>query len=324
MTTHAIDQGTICGAVELANRAPSVHNTQPWRWLLGDRTLHLYADLQRWLPATDSDGRDLVISCGAALHHARVALAAAGIPTRVHRLPNPDEADHLAAIELGRGSAAEADLALASAIPARRTDRRPFGTWPVPLDFVIELATRAANEGVVLRAVDASQRSRLISAIRDAETLQAELPGYPTELALWSGRHANVDGIPAANLPRGPVDPSQAARRFTEGEIEPLGHAVDGARLLVLGTTSDDNLSHLRAGEALSAVLLHATELGLATCPLSQPLEIAATRRTVRDQILHGTLSPQMLIRVGWAPTGPPLRATPRRPVGDTIGPLDG
>jgi nitroreductase len=324
MTAHTIDQNTLRGAVELANRAPSVHNTQPWRWLLGERTLHLYADLHRWLPATDSDGRDLLISCGAALHHARVALAAAGIPTRVHRMPNPDEADHLASIELGGGSAAEADLALASAIPVRRTDRRPFGTWPVPLRFVVDLAVRAAAEGAVLRAADDDQRSRLIAAIRDAEALQTQLPGYPTELALWSGRHANVDGIPAADLPSGPVDPSQAARRFTKGEIEPAAHANDGARLLVLGTVSDDNLSHLRAGEALSAVLLGATELGLATCPLSQPLEIAATRRTVRDQILHGSSSPQMVIRIGWAPSGSPLRATPRRPVRDTLGRLDG
>jgi nitroreductase len=323
MSTHTIDKSTIRGAVALANRAPSVHNTQPWRWLLGDRTLHLYADLQRWLPATDPDGRDLVISCGAALHHARVALATAGIPTRVHRMPNPDEADHLASIELGRGSLAEADLALGSAIPARRTDRRPFSTWPVPLDFVVELSVRAAAEGAILTTLDDNQRAQLLAAIRDAEALQTELPGYPTELALWSGRRANDDGIPVANLPGGPIDPDQAARRFAEGEIEPLGHAVDGARLLVLGTASDDNLSHLRTGEALSAVLLGAATLGLASCSLSQPLEIAATRRTVRDQILRGSLSPQMVIRVGWAPTGSPLRATPRRPVGDTLRPLE-
>jgi hypothetical protein len=86
-------------------------------------------------------------------------------------------------------------------------------------------------------------------------------------------------------------------------------------------TTSDDPLSQLRAGEALSAVLLHATDLGLATCPLSQPLEIPATRRAIRDEILDGTLCPQLVLRIGWA-CGPPLPATPRRSQLDVVDQL--
>ncbi|MCU1662063.1 MAG: nitroreductase [Pseudonocardia sp.] len=94
----------------------------------------------------------------------------------------------------------------------------------------------------------------------------------------------------------------------------------DGAVLLVLGTASDDPLSQLRAGEALSAVLLHATEVGLATsCPLSQPLEVGTSRVVLRAEVLDGTVSPQLVMRVGWAPIVPPLRPTPRRPIDDTI-----
>ena len=60
-------------------------------------------------------------------------------------------------------------------------------------------------------------------------------------------------------------------------------------------------------------MLLTATTLELATCPLSQPLEIGSTRRMLRDDVLQGTLSPQIVLRLGWPPVGPPPPATPRR-----------
>src|SRR3982750_4766364 len=93
-----LDQRTLRAAIELASHAPSVHNSQPWRWVIGPRTVHLYADLRRWLPATDADGRDLVVSCGAVLHHLRVALAASGMHAVVHRIPDPARPDDLAAL----------------------------------------------------------------------------------------------------------------------------------------------------------------------------------------------------------------------------------
>ena len=88
--------------------------------------------------------------------------------------------------------------------------------------------------------------------------------------------------------------------------------------LAVLGTASDDTLSQLRAGEALSSVLLTATTLGLASCPLSQPLEIGSTRLMLRDIVLEGTLSPQLVLRLGWPPVKRSLPATPRRSSADT------
>jgi nitroreductase len=321
----AVDRRTLRAAIELAARAPSVHNSQPWRWVLGPQSVHLYADLRRWLPATDADGRDLVISCGAVLHHLRVTLAAAGLTADVHRLPNPGEEDHLAAITVRQAEPGVADLDLAKAISVRRTDRRRYSSWEVPDGFVEDLVGHAAAQGAVLRSVTSAHlRDLLQAAFRAADAIQEDIPGYRTETALWSGGTADGTGIPAANLLRDPLGSgSGTARRFSSGTIEQAaavdGDAEDGALLLVLGSASDDTLSQLRAGEAASAVLLHATTLGLATCPLSQPLEIGPTRVRVRDEVLGGTLSPQLVLRVGWAPSGPPLPATPRRPVDETI-----
>lgn len=316
---NQIDHRTVRSAIELAAHAPSVHNIQPWHWTLGRRLVHLNADLTRWLPATDADGRDLVVSCGAALHHLRVALAAVGIRAAVHRQPNPGEPDRLATLELKPGFGTEVDLDLAAAITGRRTDRRPFSDWQIPEDSQRQLEGAAVAQGAILRMVGTGgPRSALLEAIHEAEALQTGVPGYETELATWSGRRAGDDGVPAANLLHARTAGIPASRGFPEGDIGPypLGRQ-DEAMLAVLGTASDDTLSRLRAGEALSAVLLTATTLGLATCPLSQPLEIGATRRILRDDVLEGTLSPQIVLRIGWPPVGPGLPATPRRSFAD-------
>jgi hypothetical protein len=85
----AFDEGTVRAAIALASRAPSTHNTQPWICRLGVASVQLYADPTRWLPATDRDRRDLIVSCGAMLHHLQVALGSFGIDVTIHRLPNP-------------------------------------------------------------------------------------------------------------------------------------------------------------------------------------------------------------------------------------------
>jgi nitroreductase len=139
MIVNQVDHRTVRSALELATRAPSVHNSQPWRWRIADRSVHLYADRARRLPATDPDGRDWILSCGAALHHLRIALAASGIAASVRRIPNPSEPDHLAALQLHDRAPDACDIRLATAITARRTDRRRYGPWPVPEVFVAEL-----------------------------------------------------------------------------------------------------------------------------------------------------------------------------------------
>ncbi len=157
MSTTRPDHQTLLAAIELANRAPSVHNTQPWHWLIGDESVHLMADRSRQVPATDPEGRDLLLSCGAALHHLRVALAALGWRAVVHRVPNANEPDHLAAVEIRPHTPTDTDVALASAISRRRTDRRRFTSWEVPADHLDLLSRRAAHTGALLVPVTAPE-----------------------------------------------------------------------------------------------------------------------------------------------------------------------
>ena len=318
------DRENLRTAITLAMRAPSVHNTQPWQWLIDDESVHLFADWTRHVPATDPDGRDLLISCGAALHHFRVAIAALGWSTSVHHVPNPAAPEHLASLEFRPHEPSDRDIAAAAAISRRRTDRRSMSSWPVPPEHLRLLADRARDQGALaVHVTDPAARFELAGAIAQAAVIQTNSPDYAYELATWTGRaRGGRDGVPATNTPAATRDAN--LRAFPHGTLtEPSGKRYgQQTELLVIATSGDDVLSRLRAGEAASAALLAATELGLATCPLSQPLEIADSRRHVRDTVLDGCAEPQLIIRLGWAPTtAEPLPGTPRRDIDEVIRP---
>jgi nitroreductase len=320
MNARFPDAGTIWTVLALASRAPSVHNTQPWRWLVGAESLHLYADADRQLPNTDPDGRDLILSCGAALNHCVVAFAAVGWHAKVSRLPNPADPNHLAAIELSCSTADPVDIALAAAIPRRRTDRRHYNSWPVPVSDIALMAARAARNGVTLCQVEDTDKLHKIVAQSVWDHMTHD---YLVELTEWSGRYASVAGVPARNTPKSDPNAKIPSRLFAGPALAmPSGASAsdDDAVVLALGTRTDDRLAQLRAGEATSVVLLTATATGLASCPVTEPLEMADTRGAVRSEIFGSSSYPQMLLRVGWAPiNADPLPSTPRRDLSDFV-----
>jgi nitroreductase len=325
------DHQTVLAAIELANRAPSLHNTQPWRWLIGDQSVHLMADRARHLPATDPDGRDLLLSCGAALHHLQVAFAALGWRAEAHRIPNEHDPDHLAAVEVRPHNPTDDDVAFAGAISRRRTDRRRFSSWEVPGEHLDLMVRRTARTGALLVPVtDGANRWLLTRAIDVAARRQSGDPDYQLEVATWSrSSFAAQDGVLTASGSPTPVRHDDTAMRaFPRGTLTntTTGRGEqDRGQLLVLATLRDDPVSVLRAGEAASAALLTATDLGLATCPLSQPFEITDTRATIREQVLDGAAHPHLVLRVGWAPTSaPPLPHSPVRRTEDTVDYLPG
>lgn len=320
------DRATLRRAVASAVRAPSVYNSQPWRWQTSTTDgVDLFADPHRHL-TIDPDGRDLLLSCGAALHHLIVALAELGYSARVDRFPDPENTHHLARVRPSTTCPSADTAELARAIALRRTDRRRFSARRVDDALLESLIGHAAACGVELHVVTGNYRVRLIEIISQSASLQRQQAGYGAELARWTHRYAGAgDGIDSGTVVSGVAHPGEVPMRAftTRGRLAQSPHSfehADSSVLMLLCSARDDRLGALRAGEAASAVLLAATTLGLATTPLSQPLEVAQTRAWIRDHILSLGLFPQLALRIGWAQPGcADLPPTPRRSLKDVL-----
>ena len=306
----------------LACRAPSVHNTQPWSWRVRENRVDLYADLRRHLVHADPQRRDLMLSCGAALHHFQVAAHALGWSTRVRRVPDPSNERFVASIELGTGRPAPDATEMLAVIRNRRTDRRRLTSWPVPAERLNALCMAGNQWGAQLLPVyDETAKRRLEQLTRRADVLQRSNPAYVTELNNATVYWADV-GVPVAHIPREEHVPSSDAlnRRFPNGVLDdPVVDADEPSDgMLIVCTSSDDTLARIRAGEALSAVWLQATRDGMSMVPLSQALEVEETRRALQQEVLDDKALAQIVVRLGWLPLSRrELPATPRRDVAD-------
>jgi hypothetical protein len=325
-TTAAPARADIQRAVALAVLAPSIHNTQPWRWVATGGVLDLYADRERQLPAMDPDGRGLLLSCGGALWLATLGFAVAGWQVAVERLPDPHRPDLLARIRVtGRRAPDQEVLELARAAERRHTERRPFAPDPVPVELLDRLVGVAADGPDVYASVIGSVDERLDLAVVFSWSNRVETgdPAYRAELARWSrpGDSAHRDGIPAEAVPHVPAGAERHTdlplRDFEVGGTgeQTLAEPVDERpAYVVLFTVGDGEADRLRAGEAYVRMSVEAERLGLASSALTQALDLPPVRerfRTLMDWQHH----PQMVLRVGRPPAAASSPATPRRPM---------
>ena len=313
------DTEVIRDAVRLACRAPSLHNSQPWRWVAEDDTVQLFLDKDRVLYSTDHSGREALIGCGAVLDHFRVAMAGAGWTANVDRYPNPSNTLHLASIDFSPMKfVTEGHRLRADAILLRRTDRLPFAEPPDWKSVESQLRRTVTADAVRLDVIADEVRPELAEASQLTESLRLYDSSYHGELSWWTGHYETREGIPQSSLVSAAEgDRVDVGRNFpvTDDSDRRFEFGHDHSKILVLSTHDNERASVLQCGEMLSAVLLDATMAGLATCTLTHITELRASRDIVAS-LIEQTTTPQILIRVGLAPSRGDLPpATPRRPL---------
>ncbi|WP_062987832.1 Acg family FMN-binding oxidoreductase [Nocardia anaemiae] len=316
------DHSTVVAAMRSACRAPSLHNTQPWRWVFDGTRLHLYRDNDRLLTSADPLGRQLVISCGAMLHHVRTVFAAKGWHTDTTRLPDTGRPDYLAVIEFRPWPEPPTGvLARARAIERRRTDRLPL-LAPTGMAQLLHAGRMLVTpHDLDLDLLHESARSKFAVASDHATALRRHDIEYQSELHWWAGHSGDPEGVPREAL----VSDAEFAR-VDVGRAFPAaphssrrGDLEDQARLLVLSSPRESVSAWLHTGEALSALLLECTTAGLASCSMTHITEMPSARMVIAGMLPHpGT--PQVVIRVGTAPDDEPeTPPTPRRPLADIL-----
>ncbi|GLY49846.1 nitroreductase family protein [Lentzea sp. NBRC 102530] len=302
-----------------ASLAPSVHNSQPWRFRLLPDRIELHADPDRTLPATDPDGHEMRLACGAALLNLRLALQGFGVRPLVTILPGQEAHGALATIRRGGQLAPDDEmLALLKAVPQRRTNRHPFFESGVEGRHRHALVRAAELERSWLHVVDTREEvARMKSFVRRAHTIQLRDPEVQAELESFTGdRPGAADGVPRANAGFRPETQDEwIFRDFQAGERVAGKDYESNPLVAVVCSHYRGQLADIQAGQAMQRVLLTATTLGLSASFMSQPVEVRNVREELR-RALGGTLVPHTLLRIGYST---PVPATPRRPISELL-----
>jgi len=290
--------------------APSVHNTQPWWFRADGREISLYADTSRQLVVADPAGREMMISCGAALFTVRLALRALGYIPRAHVLPDPAEPLLIARVSWQqRAAQADYELRLFDQVLQRRTHRGGFDPLPLPPGLLSVLQAGAERDGAALRIITGEASRALLATTTEMAERTQRLDGpHAREMAAWvpppgSGRD---DGLPPTAYPARQVRtvPHFPGRDFAHGRGwgMPASTAQAAARsagaVCLLTTAADRPADWVSAGQALQRILLTSAASGVAAALHSQPLELRSTRQFIRTQLSDGSY-PQLVIRLG-------------------------
>jgi hypothetical protein len=297
--------------IAIAARAPSVHNSQPWLFRVGQDAVELWSDPRRrtW---SDTSGREMLISCGAALFGLRLALRSLGVQPAVELLPDPSRLRLLARVRPGPGTPMNTlEARMLAAVPHRHTHRGAFEPGALPPGLLPGLQNDALVEGTELAYIRPGLGFERLAGLAASAAHRGNLdPRAKATIRRWTraADRPERDGVPATALvatrAAGPA-PRRRPGRLPQRDFD-LGRnlgrlSAQGAPpsvTAVLLTRGDRRADWLHAGQALHRILLHAASEWVFASLYTQPLEDPVTRVLIPSQVgIPGY--PQMILQFG-------------------------
>lgn len=314
--------------------APSILNAQPWRFRVSDDAISVFADRSRLLSVVDPVGRELTISCGAALFNLRIAVRSFGYDCEMEIPRSSEEPDLLAEVRVRPGpEPTDFDRQMRDAILRRGTVRSRFDDKPLPGDLLKKLAEAARVEGSECTCAHETEHKQRVGAlVAEAERIHLSDAAFREELQSWLAQRRTEDheaireaysrmGVPAGHTPesrehrdRFILTATSTARQFANAASTAASRramAEASPALALLTTAQDTSANWLAAGQAMQRVLLLATNAGASASYLNPPIEIARLRPRLAE-IFGIEGHPQVLLRLGYAGA---ISRTPRRPL---------
>ena len=323
--SHRMTPELVGEVIATAGRAPSLHNSQPWRFRVDGDVLELRADAQRAMRVSDPEARELVISCGAALYNLRIALRGKSLTPHVRITPVQDDPLLLARITAESGPSPTPDeRRLLAAVVRRHTHRLGFAPAPIADTLTSALEAEVAAEGARLVWVDDHDRVRAVAELTLlADRLQVGDALWQQEIERWvdTARRGRRDGVPITAV--SPMPPQRRdtdrlpTRSFVADRFQPAADPGPGAvgRIAVLVTDGDKLTDWLTAGQALQRMLLRAADGWVFATYATAPLEVPYLRLALRDMLVMRDY-PQMLLELGHAGHA---HTTPRLPADEQL-----
>ncbi|WP_320784585.1 Acg family FMN-binding oxidoreductase [Streptomyces sp. CRN 30] len=322
MSPLVLDVRLLERLVAAAVAAPSLHNSQPWRFTVNvaERTVRLCAEPDRGLRHSDPTGRAVHVSAGCALLNLRIAAIRSGWEPVTRLLPCPDRPELLATVRLADALRSPAAPWLYEALWRRHSCRLPFSDRPLPAALRVELAEAAHVEGAALFLPGPEETGRLLRLTWDAERRNRLDADRATESRRWL-REAGSSGRGIPPTAVGPQDfqdrlPMRDFGAHRRPAVLPATRFERRPQLALLTTAHDRRTDWLRAGAALERVLLVATAHDVRGSLLHQALEWDDLRHELGYVTGRAHDHAHMVIRLGYGPEGP---ATPRRGVHEAM-----
>ena len=309
--------------VRMATLAASGHNTQPWKFQLGDNNIQILPDLSRQTAVVDPDDHHLYLSLGCAAENLAIAALAHG---RIADISINKDVDTFIDISLNSGTAHETQLY--EAIPHRQSTRSVYDGQALSLDDLKLLKTAAQEEGVSVKIItDNSQREDILEFVVEGNSAQMDDPAFVKELLDWIRFSSNQalqakDGLFSA-CSGNPVVPEWLGgavfSKFFTKKVENdkyCDQIRSSAGVAVFTGDRADPEHWIKVGRSFQRFALQATALGIRNAHINQPIEVPSIRPEFARWLGMPEMRPDLVVRFGRAPA---LPMSLRRPVSSVL-----